>query len=127
MSRKSFQIRGFDKLMKQLNTEVAGIQDRTAKGILKAVAHVRTDMDKTPPLIPIDSGNLRRSWTVVTYNVSDAFVARFGFTANYAIPVHEVMGRSFKRPGAGPRFFYAAIRRNQQKILDIIAEEAAIV
>lgn len=123
---KSFEVRGFDKLMQNLNKEVGEIENRTAKGILTAIAHVRRDMDKTPPLIPVDTGNLRSSWTVTTSKVGTAFEARFGFTANYAIYVHEIMGRKFNRPGAGPRFFYAALRRNQSTILEIIAQEASI-
>jgi hypothetical protein len=76
-----------------------------------------------------------------------------GFSANYAWFVHEMIGVSdiktgkgkeqisplsqrqrqalgvarFKRPGSGPKFFEAAIKRNAGKILKIIADEAKII
>ena len=44
-----------------------------------------------------------------------------GFSANYAITVHENMEGKFKRPGAGPKFFESALARNHLNILKIIA------
>jgi hypothetical protein len=43
-----------------------------------------------------------------------------GFTANYAIFVHENMDAVFKRPGSGPKFLEKALERNQIKILKTI-------
>lgn len=45
-----------------------------------------------------------------------------GFTAAYAIPVHEDMTAKFKRPGSGPKFFEAALKRNYSKFLQILAK-----
>jgi hypothetical protein len=49
-----------------------------------------------------------------------------GFSAGYAVFVHENIGAHFQRPGAGAMFFSASINRNHQTILKIIAEEAQI-
>jgi len=48
----------------------------------------------------------------------------FGFGAYYALYIHEKMNAKFKRRGAGPKYFQAAIRRNQVKMLALIIKEA---
>jgi hypothetical protein len=160
-------IKGFDEVIANLNAEIAAIKDRTMKGVIKAAATIRRDMDKTPPKIPVDTGNLRASWFVVTAKglqtdkpafksldtpkktallnaTYDATVAEaqgiansatkyapflvMGFGANYAMPVHEMIGEiNWSRNGeAGPKFFESAIKRNSTKVLQIIAEDAKI-
>jgi hypothetical protein len=51
-------------------------------------------------------------------------VVIFGFTANYAAKVHEMVGATFQRPGAGAKFLQASLRRNRQKMVAVIAEES---
>ncbi len=49
-----------------------------------------------------------------------------GFTANYAAPVHEMVGVNFKRPGSGAKFFQAALYRNTKRILGIMQKYAKV-
>ena len=50
-----------------------------------------------------------------------------GFSAYYAVYVHEMPDtNNFNRAGSGPKFLEDAIKRNEQRILSIIAEEAKI-
>lgn len=51
-----------------------------------------------------------------------------GFSANYAIPVHERYGSNvtWTRKGSGPGFFISAIRAKQKDILNHIVNEARI-
>lgn len=49
-----------------------------------------------------------------------------GFSANYAVFVHENLQASFKRRGAGPRFFQTALERNYNTILDTVRKHAKI-
>lgn len=49
----------------------------------------------------------------------------FGFSANYAIYVHENVGANFKSP-TGPKFFEAHIKRNKDAVLKIIQKNAQI-
>lgn len=49
-----------------------------------------------------------------------------GFSANYAFLVHEMVGANFKRLGSGAKFLEASLKRNSNKVLTIIAEEARI-
>lgn len=157
-------IKGFDKVMKNLNTEISAIKDRSMKGLIKGAIIIRRSMDKTPPLIPVDTGNLRASWFVVSakglktekpvfkdttpkklallnssYSATVAeaqgvvagqtsFIV-IGFGANYTMPVHEMYGKgdvNWKRPNSGPKFFESAIKRNKDKIIKTIAENAQI-
>jgi len=49
-----------------------------------------------------------------------------GFSAYYAWYVHENVGANFQRPGAGAKYFEAALKRNRDKIVQIIRQEAKI-
>lgn len=61
-------IKGLENIMSNLNKEIEKIKNRSLTGLIKAARVVRDDMDFTPPLIPIDLGNLRKSWFIVTSN-----------------------------------------------------------
>lgn len=49
-------------------------------------------------------------------------VVVMGFSANYALFVHESIGKTFQRPGAGAQFFAAALNRNKDAILKILSQ-----
>ena len=53
-------------------------------------------------------------------------VVIMGYSANYAAPVHEMMGANFQRLGAGPKWFETAVYRNKDKILKTVAKNAYI-
>jgi len=44
----------------------------------------------------------------------------FGFSANYAGFVHEMVGANFKRPGSGAWYLAAAIMRTKKQVLEAI-------
>jgi hypothetical protein len=155
-------IKGFDEVIRNLNAEIEQIKERSMKGLIKSAIIIRRDMDRTPPLIPVDKGNLRASWFVVTtkglesakpafkgvtnsvtQKLNDSYdqaVAEaqgmaagktsfivIGFGANYASPVHEMIGDiNWNRPNSGPKFFEAAIKRNSAKIVETIKNNAQI-
>jgi hypothetical protein len=117
---------GFDEVVRNLNKAVQEIEGRSMKGLLRAVAFIRYDMEHTQPLIPTDTGNLRASWISEAIYVKGKPAVICGFGANYAVFVHENIGAHFQRPGAGAMFFSAALNRNHRRILVIIREEAKI-
>ena len=49
-----------------------------------------------------------------------------GYGVNYGGFVHEMLGANFKRPDAGPKWLESAIKRNTQKIVQIVKENAQI-
>ncbi len=127
-------IKGMDIVLANLNREIAKIKIRTGAGLIEAAIMIRRDMDKTSPLIPIGpTGNLRASWfTNPVREFGKKMIALLiGFSANYAVFVHEMVDRGSKkinwsRPGSGPKFFEAALKRNHKKILKIIGNNARI-
>ena len=59
-------IEGFENVMANLNKEIMAIKQRTMRGLIKSAAYIRNDTEKTPYITPLDYGNLRSSWFVVT-------------------------------------------------------------
>ncbi len=62
----SNQVQGLDEVIRNLNIEIAKIKGATKQGLVKSLALVRYNTEHTPPLTPVDLGNLRASWFVVT-------------------------------------------------------------
>jgi len=114
------------EVVKNLNKEIKGIEGRCMKGYLEGARIIRYDMDKTPPLIPVYTGNLRQSWFTSPAYRGNIPVLYFGFSANYALKVHEMYGAHFRRPNAGAGFFVLSIKRNKKNILNAIKENAKV-
>lgn len=156
-------IKGFDNVMSNLNREIEGIKNRSMQGLIMSAAYVRQQTEKVAPLTPVDLGNLRASWFVVTaqrvavgqgpkfkgiiaskmtpehaatVNEAQGIVATsstgkkkflmMGYSANYALWVHENIGAEFKRTGAGPKWLESAFKRSAPKIILIIKDHAQI-
>ena len=123
-------IKGTDIVLANLNREIAKIKVRSAAGLIEAAIMIRRDMEKTPPLIPLDTGNLRASWFTTAYTKAKRFGLLLGFNSNYALFVHEMVDKgkqiNWSRPGSGPKFFEAALKRNHKQILKIIGINARI-
>lgn len=60
------RIKGFDIFLANLNREVKGIENRSVKGLIMAAALVRQETESKYPMTPLDYGNLKSSWFVVT-------------------------------------------------------------
>ena len=126
MTLTSGGIRGFEQVNTNLNAQIAKIKGKSMAGLIEGAIIIRRDMDRTPPLIPLLTGNLRGSWGTLPYVEGKEFGLLIGFTANYAVPVHETLGKKFQRPGAGPKFFEASFFRNQHEVLKAIQRNARI-
>ena len=156
-------VKGMDIVLANLNKEIAKIKGKSMAGMIESAILIRRDMEKTPPKIPLRTGNLRASWFTVTsksrpegralagfkgegrgemekehmaaaasgkQSLGRQFGVIMGFSANYAVFVHEMVDRgggiNWKRAGSGPKFLEAAMRRNAKKILGIIRRNATI-
>ena len=120
------ELKGMDNVLRNLNKEIEKMGRASGKGLIKSAVLLRRSMETDTPLIPIDTGNLRASWFTDLRKHREGYEMRLGFTANYAWYVHENVGANFKRPGAGAKFFEAALKRNTDKILEIIRREARV-
>jgi hypothetical protein len=125
-------IKGIDKVMRNLNGQLGRMHRQSLNGMRESTIMIRADMEKTPPLVPVGKsrkgyvgGNLRASWfTEFVKKAKGAWGAVFGFSANYAYFVHENLdpGVQWNRPGSGPKFLEAALKRNFKKILKILGD-----
>lgn len=121
MAKKDFELTGIQEVMDNLNREIENIEGAGKKGLISSAVIIRRDMDKSPPKIPIDTGNLRGSWTTVRLWPTELALL-MGFSANYAVYVHENLEQNFGRPGAGAKFFEAAVLRNKEIVLQTIRD-----
>jgi len=153
-------LKGLNTVLRNLNKQVKKIEGRTMKGMIRGAVIIRRGMDKTPPKIPVDLGNLRASYFTVTskggltegretFKGHDAGkmssdhqsviagaktlaastgcpTVVLGFSADYAIYVHEMINAQFNREGAGAKFLQAHVKSNAKAVLNVIAEEARI-
>lgn len=142
-------IEGLDKVLKNLNKEIGKIEGRSKQGMIAGGIIVK---NKSLPITPVDTGNLRSSNYVLWRGGSEskpAFKSKeaakmaqehgaamsasasaigdleveIGFTAYYAAKVHETL-RHY-RQGAW-KFLEQAIKISASEILDEIRERATI-
>ena len=165
--------RRFDIYLANFNREAQGIKGRSLKGLIMAAAKVRKETESKYPMTPLDYGNLKASYFVVTgkgkekndeYNTgfkdnpeakltasqlrsehndtimectgivqaNEANKGKFiifGYSANYALFVHEMQEKNFtvkKGRSPGPKWFETAFKRNSAKMLQIIKDNAQI-
>jgi len=170
-------IEGCDRAMAAVNRKISKfIQYGTLGGLLKAVALVRRDMDRSYPKIPRDLGNLRSSFFVTSSSgkiaigggkehsptgASGKFVGPkaaqlaadhsttlsemapmakslsktyggpvliSGFSANYAMYVHEMWdpGIRWSTAQTGPGYFTVHLEKNKEKMFQIIRDNSKI-
>lgn len=131
-------MKGLEQVMRNLNKEIKAIENRSLKGMILASIEIMNDTDKTPPKVPIDTGNLRASRFITASNgrvegdssyanlPDDTPFVVFGFGANYAAKVHESYGTGFKRPGSGAGFLESSVKRNKDNAVKIILDNAKI-
>jgi len=63
---KDIEFEGIAKVISNLQKEIAEIKGNTLKGLIRGGIIVIRSTEKTPPLTPLDTGNLRASRFVVT-------------------------------------------------------------
>lgn len=66
MAKNGADLKGLNKVLRNLNKEVKKIKGRSLKGLIRAQIIIRRDMEFTSPVIPVDTGNLRSSYFTVT-------------------------------------------------------------
>jgi hypothetical protein len=60
-------LKGLEKVMANLNVQLDKVEGASMAGLIKAAAHVRQETEKPGNVLtPVDKGNLRASWFVVT-------------------------------------------------------------
>lgn len=98
-----------------------------------------TEDGKSPSFVGKDSGEMASGHSAIIsrekamMQVMKIPVLSMGFSANYAIYVHEIVGETkkgkkieYKHPNAGPKFFQAALEGSRGEILETIRQHAKI-
>lgn len=60
------KLKGIAKVSANLNKEILKMKGASLKGLIEASIIIRRSMETTSPLTPVNLGNLRASWYVVT-------------------------------------------------------------
>ena len=154
--------------------QISSMRQGALAGMIEATIIVRRDTEKSTPITPVDTGNLRASWFVATHmgiadGANPVFKAtgakgrkispkqlakvkmnharvlndvgadiiyggskkllkcKFGFTANYAVPVHyERRNVTWNRPNSGPYFFSTSLDSKHQEMIRAIQKRAHV-
>lgn len=129
--RGTWRLSGVENVTRRLNEEFMKMKIKGGAGLVLAAAHVLADAEKTPPLVPVDFGNLRNSTFVNPPKIdkkTQLVYVQLGYGTNYAAAVHEMMqspsGKpiNWSRPGSGPKFFEASLKRNSRRIIEIVTQ-----
>ena len=139
---KGIKVKGITEVTKNLEKYFNEYGVGCKESLIKITTMLYSDMDNNNPKIPVDTGHLRSSWFVKIVKASKTtYGAIFGFKANYALYVHEMVNADFTsarwrygpgpgrkrwyvpRPGAGPKFMEAHMKRDRWKFMKILLDE----
>ena len=98
---------------------VENAQSKALRGVTQALV---LGAAEASVLTPIDTSTLLNSQFRVTEKVGDKVVGRVGYTANYALPVHDPSNpQNFRRPTAEKSFLTKGFERAEENIAAVIA------
>lgn len=127
-------VKGFDRVMKNLNDQINGIKERSMAGLLEAGLKIEARSNQR---VPREYGNLAAS-SYARKAQDGGMAVEIGYTAEYALYVHEDLEMSLKgeaRPSGlgvywGPngenKFLEKTLRENQDLIVQIIEQRAKL-
>jgi hypothetical protein len=112
---------GISLILKNLNKALADVERRGKRALITAGALVRREGQIETP---VDKGVLINSWYgPEIHDTAKGPVAEIGLTASYAPFVHENVEAHFQKPGSKAKFVEDPLKRNAERIVEIIAEE----
>lgn len=112
------KVQGLEKVVGNLNREVARIKTRTVAGLFRAGLILEAEAKRR---VPVDTGNLKNSG--YTRKASPTTV-EVGFQAAYAVFVHEILDAAHHVGEA--KYLENAIKAKRRDMLAAIREEAQI-
>jgi hypothetical protein len=118
---------------------LGAIENDVLIGLLQGAVLIQDDMDKTPPLMPIDTGALHAGfkirpkesgvgigveagWYDTIVEKTDPKTGKTRTVDQYAAYVHEMTSPPYgpinwSKLGSGPKFLEASFKRNSSKII----------
>ena len=129
----TWRLDGIELVSSRINAELMKMKGKSARGLVLAARNILNDAEVTVPRVPVLTGTLRNSTfaTPIEGTLGEPYVL-FGYKTNYAAAVHEMLysvaGKpiDWTRPGSGPKWFEASIKRNEYATLRIVAANIEI-
>lgn len=119
-------LQGQASVRSRLQQAVAETDRGAVRGVIRSQLLVRR---RALPRTPVEFGFLRNSATTPPpRRTARGIVGEIGFTARYAIWVHENVDPDVEwtAPGTGPKFLERPLLESQADIRRILAEETAV-
>lgn len=133
MPRNEVRLEGVEEALINLNREVENIKDRTVAGLLAGGLIIQREAQQN---VPVEYGNLRGS-AYTRKAMGNANAVEVGFTAAYALYVHENLEQTLKGqprpsglgvywgPNGGPKFLERAVRDRTDDVVRAVASYAS--
>lgn len=133
MAKGGAKLEGLDRVMRNLNQEILAIKGRTVGGMLKGARVVLREAQRR---VPVEYGDLKNSGYASVS--TDGESVDIGFTAPYAVAIHENMEQKLKGkprpsgigkywgPSGEPKYLQNAVTAKKSEVLRIVAEDAKI-
>lgn len=125
-------LEGMAEVQRNLNSEIAKIEGRTLAGLLAGGLIIQRAAQKN---VPVEFGNLKGS-AYTRKAMGNANAVEVGFTADYAVYVHENTAQKLKGqprpsglgvywgPSGGPKFLERAMNESSRQVLNVVAAYA---
>jgi hypothetical protein len=106
------------RVVNNLPQFINATQRKAARGMTQALVMGANDASV---LTPIDTSNLLNSQFLRVEKVGERIVGTAGYTANYALPVHDPENpQNFRRPSAEKEFLKKGFERAEPNIRAVI-------
>ncbi len=115
-------LKGVNRAMTKLNSELKKLSIRTAQGLTLGGALIKL---RSQAKTPVDLGNLKGSHYIETGSTPRGPVVEVGLTANYSVFVHEDL--EAHHPTGQAKFLQAAINESQREIISILRKKARFI
>lgn len=106
------------KILNNLSKELSKITDATSEGLVKAMMLVRYQTEVSAPKTPVDLGNLRASFFIVSDKHGQVQVPETGNFVNYA------KDASVNRPGVKRQYKASELRAMHSSIISACSSAA---
>lgn len=113
------QTKGVQSLLRKIDRLQKGYSRGVERGVYKAGLFLQRESQK---IVPVLTGNLRLSAFTRKEGKGTGTQVRVGYTANYAVFVHENLTARHK-PGKQAKFLETPAREKRDEIAAIIANE----
>lgn len=135
--RMGVRTKGLEQVLKNLNKEIGNVQNRSLAGLFAAGLTIQAEAQRR---VPVEYGNLRGSaYTRKRMKgASSGGSVEVGFTAAYAIYIHENMEQKLKGqarpsglgvywgPNGQPKFLESAMVDQRQRVIELVASYAKV-